>query len=143
MQLSAVAFSAAFQHFFLLSVIHQENKNKNKKKERNFLTYRKALLEVAKNSLLHPASERFFTPVLYALSILRCLTSYKPWRKYGTGQGSRECLMEKAAYGGFKSSADLEGPQLGLNNRVVAAGLSESSEKWYTVPPTDLDRGEK
>lgn len=51
--------------------------------------------------------------------------------------------MEKAAYGGCKSSADLEDPQLGLNNRVVAAGLSEGSEKWYTVHPADLDRGEK
>lgn len=60
-----------------------------------------------------------------------------------TEQGSRECLMEKVAYGGCKSSADLEDPQLGLNNRVVAAGLSEGSEKWYTVHPADLDRGEK
>jgi len=39
MRLSAVAFSAAFQHFFLLSVIHRENQLKKKttiKKEDKF-----------------------------------------------------------------------------------------------------------
>lgn len=70
MRLSAVAFGAAFQHFFLLSVIHRENKLKqtkkqtNKQKKINFLTYTKALLEVARNNLLHPASERFSYPTI-------------------------------------------------------------------------------
>jgi len=61
--------------------------------------------------------------------VLHILKATEEMRDRAGQQGMTDGEGRQAACGGFKSSVDVEGPQSGLNNGVVAAGLGQGSEQ--------------